>query len=61
MEQDRLSLRDVGDEGRVGATLSRPKGARSPFHGTNARGSVATGGVCSMEGRRGWAGGGGGA
>ena len=25
-----LSLRDVGHEGRVGATLSRPKGARSP-------------------------------
>ena len=31
MEQNRLSLRDFGDEGRVGATLSRPKGARSPL------------------------------
>ena len=30
MEQNRLSLRDFGDEGRVEATLSRPKGARSP-------------------------------
>ena len=26
-----MSLRDVGDEGRAGATLSRPKGTRSPL------------------------------
>ena len=34
MEQDRLLLGDVGDEGRVGETLSRPQGravARAGF------------------------------
>ena len=31
---------------------------RRPLHGTNDDGSAATGGDCSMKGRRGWAGGG---
>ena len=41
------------------ASATRPRGGN--FHGTDAEGSVATGGECSLKGRRGWAGGGGGA
>ena len=54
------------DEQSGGVVPSRqPTGAhdagddkRRPSHGTNANGSTATGRVCSMRGRRGWAGGG---
>ena len=36
-------------------------GSTAALHGTNARGSVATAGGCSLQGRWGWAGGGAGA
>ena len=42
---------------RVVPCTSAPRARGGNSHGTNARGSAATGGVCSMRGRCGWAGG----